>query len=300
MSAKKKSKSKKWIAISIITIAAAGIAVTLLMRPAPTSYESVDAKTQDITTYYSFSGNVETKNRQTVMSEKVMQVSDIKVKEGATVKENAVLIKTTAGDEIKSKISGEIVNINVEENAQVMAGAKLLEIVDYNNLEINVKVDEYDIGALEKGKETTVKIGAINKEIKGKISSMSKEGQITNGVTYFTSTIDLEKDSSLKIGMSAEVKLISNKAAGATTLPMNAIWFDDNNKPYVLKKGEKGAAVKTEITTGINDGTTVEIKSGVLNGETILYTKSKAAAAPAGGMGFSGGRSNTSSGGGAK
>jgi HlyD family secretion protein len=90
-----------------------------------------------------------------------MQVSEIKVKEGDMVKEDAVLIKTTAGDEIKSKISGEVVNINVEENAQVMAGINLLEIVDYNNLEIKVKVDEYDIASLEKGKESTVKIGDI-------------------------------------------------------------------------------------------------------------------------------------------
>lgn len=296
MSAKRKSKTKKWIAISIITIVLVGIAATLLMRPTPTSYESVEAKLEDITIYYSFSGNVETKNRQTVVSEKIMQVSEIKVKEGDMVKEGDGLIKTTTGDEIKAKINGEIANIIIEENAQVMAGTKLLEIVDYNNLEVNVKVDEYDFAALKKGKETTVKIGAINKEIKGKISSMSKEGQIMKGVTYFTATIDLEKDDSVKIGMSAEVKLISNKATGVITLPMTAIQFDGNNKPYVLKKDEKGAVVKTEINTGINDGTSVEVKSGVLKGETILYIKDKAA--DTGGMGFPGGHRNTNSGGG--
>ena len=289
VSAKRRSKVKKWIPLGIIAIIVVGVAASFLTRPASISYESVVAKIGDITTYNSFSGNVETKNRQTVTSEKVMQVSEIKVKEGDLVNEGAVLIKTTAGDEIKSKISGEIVNIMVEENAQVMAGIKLLEVVDYNNLEIKVKVDEYDIAAVEKGKETTVKIGAINKEIKGTISSMSKEGQIMNGVTFFTATIDLGKDESLKIGMSAEVKLISNKVTGVVTLPMTAIQFDASNKPYVLKKDEKGAGVKTEITTGINDGTTVEVKSGVLSGETILYTKATATQ----GMGFPRGRANS-------
>ena len=289
MSAKRRPKAKKWIPLGIIAIIVVGVAASFLTRPASTSYESVVAKIVDITTYNSFSGNVETKNRQTVTSEKVMQVSEIKVKEGDLVNEGAVLIKTTSGDEIKSKISGEIVNIMVEENAQVMAGIKLLEVVDYNNLEIKVKVDEYDIAAVEKGKETTVKIGAINKEIKGTISSMSKEGQIMNGVTFFTATIDLGKDESLKIGMSAEVKLISNKVTGVVTLPMTVIQFDASNKPYVLKKDEKGAGVKTEITTGINDGTTVEVKSGVLSGETILYTKATATQ----GMGFPRGRANS-------
>ena len=116
----------------------------------------------------------------------VMQVSEIKVKEGDIVKEGDVLIAVIPWEEIKAKIDGEISNINVEENQQVMAGVKLMEIVDYEHLEINVKVDEYDIGALEKGKEATVKIGAINKEIKGTISSISKEGQIVSRIVHLT------------------------------------------------------------------------------------------------------------------
>jgi len=278
MSAKRNSKRKRLIVISIITVVVVGVALTLYMRPKTTNYESVDAKIADITNYYSFSGNVETKNRQTVMSEKVMQISKVKVIEGDIVEVGAVLLTTTTGEEIKSKISGEVMNLTATENAQVMTGTKLLDIVDYNNLEIKVKVDEYDIAALEKGKETTVNIGAINKDIKGVVSSMSKEGKIVNGVTFFTATIDLEKDDSVKIGMSAEVKLINSNVTGVVTLPMKAIQFDDNNNPYVLKKGEKNAAVKSEITTGINDGTTVEVKSGVTSEETILYTKAVKAA----------------------
>jgi len=273
MSVKKNSKKKRLITISIITIAVVGIAVTFLMRPKTTAYENVDAKIGDITNYYSFSGNVETKNRQTVMSERVMQVSSIKVSEGDIVEVGTVLLTTSTGEEIKSKISGEVMNLTATESAQVMAGTKLLEILDYNNLEIKVKVDEYDIAALEKGKETSIKVGAINKEIKGVVSSMSKEGQIVNGVTFFTATIDLEKDDSVKIGMSAEVKVINSNATGVVTLPMKAISFDDNNNPYVLKKGDKKEGIRTEITTGINDGTTVEIKSGVSSEENILYTK---------------------------
>lgn len=297
MNTKRKSKKKKVIVTSIIIIAIVGICASLFMRPAKTSYESVDAKIGDITDYYSFTGNVETKNRQTVSAEKVTQISTINVKDGDIVEADAVLFTTTTGEEIKSKIAGEIVNMNIEENSQVMGGTKLLEIVDYNNLEIQVKVDEYDIASLAEGKETTVKIGAINKEIKGTISKMSKEGQIVNGVTFFTATIDLEKDDSVKIGMSAEAKIISASVTGVVTLPMTAIQFEDNNNPYVLKSGEKNVAVKAEITTGINDGTTVEVKSGVTSGETILYTKTVVATSKGMNVSRGSGNGNSTSGG---
>lgn len=290
--AKKRKSNLKWLVTGVLVAVVAGVTLTFLMKPALSPYESVVAKTGDITTYYSFSGNVETKDRQTVTSEKVLQVSKILVNEGDIVKEGTVLMKTTAGAEIKSKIRGEIVNLNVEVDDQVMAGTKLLDIVDYDNLEIKVKVDEYDLAALEKGKEATIKIGAINQEIKGNISSIAKEGQILNGVTFFTATIDLEDNESIRNGMSAEVKIISNQVSDVVTLPMTALQFNEYNEPYILKQGESDTVVQEKLTTGINDGITVEVKSGIVSGETILYTKTAATAGlgfPSGGMNGTGG-----------
>lgn len=288
MSTRRKSKKGKWITISIVLLVVVGLITAIALRPKKTVYESIVAKTADITTYYSFSGNIETKNRQTVISDKVMQISTINVKEGDLVKEGDVLVKSSTGEEIKAKIAGEIVNLNVEENAQVMSGMKLMEIVDYDNLQVSVKVDEYDLKAVAVGKETTVKISALGTEIKGTIASVSKEGQTLNGVTFFVTTIDLEKNDALKVGMSTEVTMLSEKATGVVTLPIKAILFDNDNNPYVLIKGEKGLPVQTPVTTGINDGTSVEIKSGVSSGESVLLTSTATTNA-----GLFGGRANT-------
>ncbi|MEL1135928.1 HlyD family efflux transporter periplasmic adaptor subunit [Desulfitobacterium sp. THU1] len=290
MGAKKRSQKLKWVTAGIIVIAIAVISV-YFMRPTQLPYESTLAKTGDITTYYSFTGNVDTKNRQTVTADKMMQLSQINVSEGDGVKVGDILIKTTTGETLKAKIAGEVINLAAEEDAQIMPATKLLDIVDFNNLETKVKVDEYDLASVTVNKDATVRIDAINKEIKGKISSLSKEGQIANGVTFFTATVDLAKDANLKIGMTAEVKLLNNQATGVVTLPMAAIQFDDQNKPFILKKDATGAAVKTEIATGINDGTIVEIKDGVASEETILYPKATPAPITGFADGESGGRS---------
>ena len=233
----------------------------------------MEAKTGDISTFYSFTGNVGTKNRQTVIAEKVMQISTINVKEDDMVKAGDVLFVSSMGEETKAEIDGKIVNLNVEENEQVMSGMKIMEIVDYEHLQISIKVDEYDLKAMTEGKETTVKIGALDIEMKGTINSVSDEGQQLNGVTFFAATIDLENNDALKVGMSAEVTLLSEKASAVVVLPMEAIAFDSDNNPYVfLIADEKGLPVMTTITTGITDGTSVEIKSGVTSGQTVLYT----------------------------
>lgn len=283
MSGKRKSKAKKWIGIGLVVVLVGGIAAMQWMKPKASAYEQVKAEKGDINTIYSFSGNVETKNRQNVVADKMLQVSDIKVAEGEQVKEGDTLLTTTAGEKIKAKIDGEVVSIAVEDQAQVMAGSPLMNIVDYDHLKVNVKVDEYDITSMKEGKEATVKLSALHKEVKGTIQSVAKEGEIVNGITFFMASIDLKKDKDIKIGMSAEVQLSGESAKGVVTLPMSTISFEDNNQPYVLKQGKDDKAIKTVIETGINDGTKVEVKKGIAAGETILYKK-----VSSGGTGFSG------------
>ncbi len=268
---RRKSGTRKWITILVLLVLI-GAVIFYFANRNPKVYESVKANTADITTYTSFSGNIEARNRQPIIAETVMQVSDIFVTEGQSVKAGDILLKTTNGNEILADIDGEAANVNVEENEVIMAGTKMMDIVDYSKLQINVRVDEYDIGSLQKGKEATVKIGALQKELKGKISKISKEGVVMNGLTYFTATIDLAGAEQLRVGMSAEVKLINKTVKGVVTIPMSVIEFDNNNTPYVLKEGREGKPLRTEIETGINNGTIVEVKKGISDGETILYT----------------------------
>jgi HlyD family secretion protein len=67
---------------------------------------------------------------------------------------------------------------------------------------------------------------------------------------------------------------------------MSAVQFDDQNKPYVFKGDEK-SPTKTEITTGIQDGTTVEITNGISLDETILVPRKSTAQTGFGPMGGS-------------
>lgn len=271
MSVKTKKKSKKKIVTGVIIVILVGVLIIpRLFKTSNSNYTEVIPTNGDITTYYSFSGSVEAKNKQSVLADRIMQIKNINVEVGQTVKKDDLLMETTTGEKIKTKIDGEISNIYVEENAQVMSGGKLMDIVDYSNLQLKVQVDEYDLKAIEKDKEAAVTIHAISKDVPGKIVEVSKEGTYLNGVTFFTAIISLEKDESVKVGMSAEAKVLNQSVKNAVTLPMSAISFDDSNNPYVFIKDGKGNAIRKDITIGISDGVTVEVKSGVTISDTIL------------------------------
>lgn len=273
--AKNKKKSKKGMIIGIVVaIAIVGvIGVPMIKKSKASLYTEQTPTKESIKTYYTFSGNVESKNTQDVMAEKIMQISDIKVSQGDKVAKDAVIFKTSQGDEIKAKVAGTVSKIYVQEDESVMAGTKLCDIIDFENLEVTVKVDEYDLSSIAKDKEVSVKIGAIDKEITGKVSSVSDTAISENGVAYFTAAVDLVEDEAVKVGMTAEAKILNKSANDVLTISMKYLQFDEDDKPYVYIKDDKGIPIKHFVKTGINDGKIIEITEGLTEGKTIMYQK---------------------------
>ena len=64
--------------------------------------------------------------------------------------------------------------------------------------------------------------------------------------------------------------MLNQSVQNVTTLPMSAIQFDDTNASFVYMKGKKKIPDQVSVTLGINDGTTVQIISGVKSGDTVL------------------------------
>lgn len=270
----KKRRLRRILTVLILCLLAAALVLWLLLRPREAAFTEETAKTGDISTYYSFSGNIETKERQSLLADKVMQIADILVEEGDRVQKGDVLLKTTMGEEITADIDGEVTAIYVEESATLIAGAQLIDLANYDDLQVTIRVDEYDLSTVSAGKEVTATINALGRDVSGTVSKVSREATTMNGVSYFTASVDLENDPDLRVGMSVEVRLLNQEAKGVTTLSVKAIQFDNENQPYVYIRDSDGKAVVQSVTVGINDGVTAQITEGVKPGDTVLIPKS--------------------------
>lgn len=199
---KAKKKLRRRVIVIVVLVLLIGAAVSAFPA-APQGCRFLPRKRQksgDITTYYSFSGNIEAKERQSILADKVMQIKTLKVKEGDTVKKVTSWPETTMGEKLLAKIDGEVTKIYVEESAQLMAGVQVMDLVNYDDLQVTIKVDEYDLSTIQAGKAVTATINALDKDVKGTVSKVSREAVTLNGVSYFTASVDLEKDASLLVG----------------------------------------------------------------------------------------------------
>ncbi len=258
----------------ILTIAICAVAIVCgvftALRMNKVTYRRETAEIGDVTTYYSFGGNVEVKERENVIADRMMQVKQLYVREGDQVDKGDLLFQTSYGDDVKSGIKGEVTQLDVDLNSQVMAGTRVIELVNYEDLKVTVRVDEYDIFVVEPGKQVEVTVNALGRTISGTVSKVSREAVNVNGISYFTASIDLESDPDILVGMSTEIKMVKESVFDVVTLSMGALQFDDRNRSYVMVEANGGRPRVRYVTVGLNDGVNVEILDGLKAGDVVL------------------------------
>lgn len=269
-----KNKSLFMTGILSVAIIGGGLFVLNNNNASITNFSEEQIKEKDLKTYYTFSGDVLAKNSKTVDSTGEIKIEEIIVKAGDMVKDGDVLFKTTTGNKIKANMDGMVSEILIDTNVKYPASTQLATIIDNKSMQVEIKVDEYDINSIKVEDDAEVYINALEKTVEGKVVNLSKSATVENGISYFSAVVELKETEDILPGMSTEVKILKSEAKNVKTIPVNALEFDVDNQPYVYVKGSNGEPVKKSVTIGINDGVSIEIKSGLKDNDIVLSSNS--------------------------
>lgn len=257
----------------VLALVAGGIALNI-SESNNANYIEEHLKERDIKTYYSFSGDIKAKNSKDVTISSSYTIDEILVKEGDIVKKGDTILKTTSGNKITANMDGMISDILVYKGVKYDQNTIVATITDTEALQVEIKIDEYDVNAIEINDEVDVYINALDKTVKGKVVNLSKNATVSNGISYFRGVVEIEDTKDILVGMSTEVKAVKDDVKNVKTISINAVEFDDDNQPYVYTKDSKGNKVEKSITIGANDSSCVEVKSGLKDTDTILSSNS--------------------------
>lgn len=264
-----KRKRKHLIVALVLVLALA--AVWLVLRPREEVSESTTAYRGTIETYYNFEGSVTAPGQQIISAAAPDTVREVYVSPNAQVKKDDRLLKLENGGVVRADRAGEVTGLFVRAEDTVSAGQTLLHIVDLTQLEMEVKVDEYDIPAIELGKAAKATIEATGQMVDATVEKINKVSSAVGDLSYYTVTLAFDAQSTPDVlpGMRVSAKMLNARAQDVTVLAMSALRFDDYNQPYVLMQdGDKTRQVS--VTVGINDGVNAEIISGLAPGESVL------------------------------
>ena len=173
---------------------------------------------------------------------------------------------------IKAKVDGVVADVYVQENSTLYMGDRVMDVVDYDSLIVELRVDEYEISSVSEGKEVDVHVNALEKDIRGVITKISNQARKLGDLSYFTAEVTLKQSGDLRVGLSSEVRVLNINRPGVVTISLRALQFDIENNPYVYF-GTAKAPIRHDVVIGENDGVIVEIKEGLVAGETVLVPR---------------------------
>lgn len=271
---KKKKKWTRWIKwIVLLLIVAAVVAwfTVFQKQTEEASYTESVVSTGDLETFYNFDGLVSAKRVQTLTAEAADTVRTVYVSQNDHVSEGDRLYRTDGGTTVKADIDGEITLLSIEEGDVLTAGETTVQIIDMARLEVTLDVDEYDVAAVAPGTQADVTVLALDKRFVGTVTALDKNGTASGDLSYYTAHVALDDSEGVYPGMQISAKVLRSHAENAALVPMDAIQFDDYNKPYVIRRAPDGNGTENvPVTVGASDGVLCEIVEGVRAGETIL------------------------------
>lgn len=241
----------------------------LVMADAVTVYSAYTVEEGAIETDMSFSATINVRSRQSAYASADATVQTIFVEDGQQVEKDDKLIQMSDGEIVRAEIQGTVNEISVRQGDTVLEGDALIDICDLQDLEVAITVDEYDIEKISVGQTCTVTVLPLETSFETQISSINRVSESPGSVAYYTVLANFTAPEQVLPGMQATVSMDSNQVEDAAVLDMNALAFDEENKPYVLSLKADGTYEPVYVEVGINDGMKAEIVSGLEIGDTV-------------------------------
>jgi len=287
---KKKKRSKRikkligWL-IFLLLLAGAFYLFVLpnLNASATTTYDSYTATTGSISNSMSFSGSISVVNDETMTADAAATVRKIYVAEGDSVKQGDKLMRLSDGEVLKADFDGEVNDITVAEGDDVSANASLIQVVDFSNLEVSIRVDEYSVSKLSVGQACTITVTALGTTFDSTITHINRISSGNNSSVYYTATAQFSGTETVLPGMKVTVEIPEEEASNVVILSRSALSFDGGNNAYVLMKNDAGEMEQVSVTLGVENDKMAEITSSLSAGDTV-YVKTETSAASSGGL----------------
>ena len=196
-------------------------------------------------------------------------------KQKATIEQIQLSLNRTvadiAGARIKSPIAGEVLSIDAAlsvPKSLITQYTVLVKVADRGASYIDFEVNEADAGSLKVGDKLTLTVST--KTLVAAITSIGKVASLaTDGLTA-TVTVRVKpvQDTELTPGASAAATITLGTKTGALTLPRGAFLTTGGQKYVYVVDGTM--AHKTAVTFGTLQADTVEVKSGLKAGDTVI------------------------------
>ncbi|NUT84396.1 MULTISPECIES: macrolide transporter subunit MacA [Pseudomonas] len=209
----------------------------------------------------------------------------------AQIKDARIQVETArvnlAYTHIVAPIDGYVVGIVTQEGQTVIAeqlAPVLLKLADLDTMTVKAQVSEADVIHIVPGQEVYFTIlGESEKRYYAKLRGTEPAPQNfletqnagaskQNTAVFYNSLFDVPNpDHRLRISMTAQVRIVLDKANDVLTVPVAALGAKNQDGSYVVRVLDaEGKAQPRNVRMGINNNVRAEIKDGLAEGDKVV------------------------------
>lgn len=240
-----------------------------LYAQAEAEHETAKARMEDLNTA---AIQIETKREEVKIAEAAVETDKINLSDA---------VQRLADTTLAAPIDG-IVAVNNVQVGQIIAsginnvggGTTVMTLVDLSRIFVLVSVDESDIGQVRIGQIVNISVDAHpGIQFPGSVDRVATKGAVTSNVVTFEVKVEVKGDDRnlLKPEMTANVEIMAVEQNGVLLAPLKAIERKRNEQFVTVRKAD-GTDEQKMVTTGVTDGVSVEILSGLQKRDQIVVS----------------------------
>jgi HlyD family secretion protein len=159
---------------------------------------------------------------------------------------------------------------------RVSAGTVVVELDDLTTFVVEVNLDETDVAQVSVGQEAVVTLDAFPEaELAGEVAEIAPVADVQSGVVLYPVTVELAPvDLPARVGMTANVEIITASKADALIIPLRAVQ-SEGDRSFVWRRSADDFE-KVEVTLGVMTDTEIEIAGGLSEGDVVSVVASPA------------------------
>jgi RND family efflux transporter MFP subunit len=178
---------------------------------------------------------------------------------------------------ITAPFEGVVTEIDAYTGALLPAGTSsnkgdlaLCHLSQNNLLRLVIPVPERAVADVRVGEDITVRVSALNRTLKGKISLFSD--QIDPGTRTMHTEVTVPNPTyEIVPGMYATVEIPLHTVRNALTVPVQAVQTSDETHGSVLVVGRDNRIEKRDVILGLENAADVEILSGLNDNDRVVF-----------------------------
>lgn len=161
----------------------------------------------------------------------------------------------------------------------VEAGEHLVTIGDMEGVAVSGRVDEVEVRRIRPGHAVRISGPAFpGITLDGRIVHVSSQASRPSGnqrlptfeIAAVVDTLTPEQRAEVRVGMSAEMEIVVHEVDGALVVPVRAVDLSTGSPRVRVRDEATGGERVVEVTTGITTLDSVEIRSGLAQGATVV------------------------------